>query len=200
MSASTCCLIRSTWWFKKNANNRHFNILYGWHSCIGWNMFLYQSKQGISLGAKVHLTILIGFVVAFVVWGFMLDRFTPALYRHTRTDIFMAWFIEIRYQLATHLAGNCYLPGDSNNRQSVYFFRKTPCKAPFLISLTIFLCVVGLSKIQLSRFNPKYIVNPNPVRTNKSLMQHNIDSTLDAYDLRNIKTVDMTIKLDARRT
>ena len=28
-------------------------------------------------------------------------------------------------------------------------------------------------------------------------MQHNIDATLDAYDLKNIKTVDLTIKLDA---
>ena len=28
-------------------------------------------------------------------------------------------------------------------------------------------------------------------------MQHNINATLDAYDLKNIKTVDMTIKPDA---
>ncbi|TAL43332.1 MAG: UPF0182 family protein, partial [Methylovulum sp.] len=35
----------------------------------------YQSKE-FPLGAKVHLLVLIGFVVAFVVWGFMLRRFS----------------------------------------------------------------------------------------------------------------------------
>ncbi|MGZ8161940.1 MAG: UPF0182 family protein, partial [Methylobacter sp.] len=43
----------------------------------------------------------------------------------------------------------------------------------------------------------KYIVNPNPVKTEKPFMQHNIDATLDAYDLKNIKTIDLTIKLNA---
>jgi uncharacterized membrane protein (UPF0182 family) len=41
------------------------------------------------------------------------------------------------------------------------------------------------------------IVNPNPVKAEGVFMQHNIDATLDAYDLKNIKTVDMTIKPDA---
>ena len=43
----------------------------------------------------------------------------------------------------------------------------------------------------------KYIVNPNPVKTEKPFMEHNIKATLDAYDLKKIKIVDMPIKLDA---
>jgi len=78
------------------------------------------------------------------------------------------------------------------------FSEKHRVKAPFLIALTLFLCVAGLPKVQfIPDLIQKYIVNPNPVKTNKSLMQHNIDATLAAYDLKNIKTVDMTIKLDA---
>jgi hypothetical protein len=80
------------------------------------------------------------------------------------------------------------------------FSEKHRVKAPFLISLGLFLCVAALPKIQfIPDLIQKYIVNPNPVKANKSLMQYNIDATLAAYDLKNIKTVDLSIKLDASK-
>lgn len=43
----------------------------------------------------------------------------------------------------------------------------------------------------------RFMVNPNPVKTEKPFMQQNINATLAAYDLENIKTIEMTVKLDA---
>ncbi|TAL45513.1 MAG: UPF0182 family protein, partial [Methylovulum sp.] len=71
-------------------------------------------------------------------------------------------------------------------------------KTPFILSFTAFLVVSALPKVEfIPGIIQKYIVNPNPVRTEKPFIQHNIDATLDAYDLKNVKTVEMTIKLDA---
>jgi uncharacterized membrane protein (UPF0182 family) len=162
------------------------------------HVFIPNQSAEFPLGAKVHLTILIGFVVAFVVWGFMLDRFT-LLYTNIHEPVFYGpGFVEIRYQLPLIWLEIITFVLTAITAGLFIFSEKHRVKAPFLIALTLFLCVSGLPKIQLiPDLIQKYIVNPNPVQSNKALIQHNIDSTLAAYDLNNIKTVDMTIKLDA---
>ena len=152
------------------------------------------------LGAKIHLTVLIGFVVAFVVWGFMLDRYT-LLYTNTHEPVFYGpGFIEIRYRLPLIWLGIFAFLATAITAGLLVFSEKHRIKTPFFISLTLFLCAVGLPKVQfIPELIQKYIVNPNPVKTNKPFMQQNIDATLAAYDLKNIKTVDMTIKLDAAK-
>jgi len=162
------------------------------------HIFVPDQNKEFPLGAKVHLTILIGFVVAFVVWGFMLQRFS-LLYTDTHEPVFYGpGFIEIRYHLPLIWLGIVTFLATAITAGLFIFSERHRVKAPFLISLTIFLCVLGLPKIQfIPDLIQKYIVNPNPVSSQKSLLQHNIDATLTAYDLRNIKTVDLSIKLDA---
>ncbi len=162
------------------------------------HIFVPDQIKEFPLGAKVHLTILIGFVVAFVVWGFMLQRFS-LLYTDTHEPVFYGpGFVEIRYKLPLIWLGIVTFLATALTAILFIFSEKHRIKAPFLISLTVFLCVLGLPEVQfIPDLIQKFIVNPNPVKSNKSFMQHNIDATLDAYDLRNIKTVDLTIKLDA---
>ncbi|MEI6066519.1 MAG: UPF0182 family protein [Methylococcaceae bacterium] len=164
------------------------------------HIFIPNQNKEYPLGSKVHLTLLICFVVAFVVWGFMLDRFT-LLYTDSHEPIFYGpGFVEIRYQLPLIWLQIVAFVATAITAGLFIFSEKHRIKAPFLITLTIFLCVTGLPKIQLiPDLIQKFIVNPNPVKTNKSFMQYNIDATLDAYDLKNIKTVDMTINLNAAK-
>ena len=164
------------------------------------HIFVPNQNKEFPVGAKVHLTVLIGFVVAFVVWGFMLQRFS-LLYTDTHEPVFYGpGFIEIRYKLPLIWLGIVTFLATAVSAVLFIFSEKHRIKAPFLISLIAFLCMVGLPKVQaIPDLIQKYIVNPNPVKSNKSLMQHNIDATLAAYDLKNIKTVDMTIKLDATK-
>lgn len=156
-----------------------------------------QSKE-FPLGAKIHLTILIGFVVLFVVWGFLLQRFS-LLYTGTHEPIFYGpGFVEVRYQLPLIWLGIFTFLATAVTASLFIFSEKHRIKTPLLIALAAFLCVLGLPKVQLiPDLIQKYIVNPNPVKMEKPFMQHNIDATLDAYDLKNIKTIDLPIKLDA---
>ena len=165
-----------------------------------WLEHIFVPNQRIEypVGAKVHLIILIGFVVAFVVWGFMLQRFS-LLYTNSHEPIFYGpGFVEIRYQLPLIWLGIVTFLATAITASLFIFSEKHRIKAPFLISLVAFLCVLGLPKVEFIPYLiQKFIVNPNPVKAEKPFIQHNIDATLDAYDLRNIKTLDMTVKLDA---
>jgi len=162
------------------------------------HVFIPNQNKEYHIGAKIHLTVLIGFVVAFVVWGFMLQRFS-LLYTDTHEPVFYGpGFIEIRYKLPLIWLGIVTFLATAVTAILFIFSEKHRIKTPLFISLTAFLIALGLPKVQfIPDLIQKIIVNPNPVKANKSLMQHNIDSTLDAYDLRNIKTIDLSIKLDA---
>ncbi len=162
------------------------------------HVFVPNQNKEYHLGAKIHLTVLIGFVVAFVVWGFLLQRFS-LLYTDTHEPVFYGpGFVEIRYKLPLIWLGIVTFLATAVTAILFVFSEKHRIKAPFLISLITFLCVLGLPEVQfIPDLIQKFIVNPNPVKSNKSFMQHNIDATLDAYDLKNIKTVDLSIKLDA---
>ncbi len=164
------------------------------------HIFIPNQSSEFPLGAKIHLTVLIGFVVAFVVWGFMLDRYT-LLYTNSHEPVFYGpGFIEIRYQLPLIWLQIITFMATAVTAGLFIFSEKHRIKTPFLIALAFFLCAIALPKIKfIPDLLQTYIVNPNPVKSNKSLMQHNIDSTLAAYDLNNIKTIDMTIKLDATK-
>ncbi|MEQ1528169.1 MAG: UPF0182 family protein [Methylococcales bacterium] len=156
-----------------------------------------QSKE-FPLGAKVHLTILIGFVVAFVVWGFTLDRFS-LLYTNSHEPVFYGpGFVEIRYKLPLIWLAAITFIATAVTAILFIFSEKHRIKTPFFIASAAFLCVLALPKVAfIPEFIQRYIVNPNPVKTEKPFMKHNIDATLAAYDLKNVTTVDMSIKLNA---
>ena len=164
------------------------------------HFFIPNQNKEYPLAAKAHLTVLMSFVVAFVVWGFILNRFT-LLYTNTNEPIFYGpGFVEMWYQLPLIWLAIISFIATAISAGFLVFSEKHHVKAPFLISLTIFLCALGLPNLKfIPNSIQKYIVNPNPVETNKSFMQENINSTLNAYDLTNINMIDLSIKLDATK-
>ena len=162
------------------------------------HFFIPNQKKEYPLAAKAHLTILIGFVVAFIVWGFMLNRFS-LLYTDSNEPIFYGpGFVEMWYQLPLIWLAIISFLATALSAGLFIFSEKHRIKGPFLISFIIFLCAIGLPNLQfIPNTLQKYIVSPNPVQTNKSFIQQNIDATLNAYDLNNINTVDLSIKLNA---
>ncbi len=162
------------------------------------HIFVPDQNKEFPLGAKVHLTILISFVVAFVVWGFMLQRFS-LLYTDIHEPVFYGpGFVEIRYKLPLIWLGIVTFLATAVTAILFIFSERHRIKAPFFIALAFFLLALGLPEIQfIPDLIQKFIVNPNPVKANKPFMQYNIDATLDAYDLRNVNTIDLSIKPDA---
>jgi len=155
-------------------------------------------KREFALGAKIHLTVLAFFVFAFVVWWFFLERFS-LLYTDSHEPVFFGpGFVEIRYQLPLIWLGIVTFSITVLTGGLFIFSEKHRIRAPFFISLVSFLCVLGLPRLQvIPDLLQKYLVNPNPVRTEGAFMKNNIDATLAAYGLYEVDTVDVDIKLDA---
>lgn len=170
--------------------------------CLYWleHIFVPNQNKELAVGAKIHLTILIGFVVLFVVWGFLLDRFS-LLYVDTHEPVFFGpGFVEIRYQLPLIWLSIITFVATSVTAIIFIFSEKHRVKAPFIISILAFCAVLGLQKVQLiPDLMTQFIVKPSPVTTEKAFMENNITATLDAYDLNNIKTEEFSVKLDASK-
>ena len=160
--------------------------------------YIPDQRKSYPKGAKIHLTLLIGFVVAFVLWGFMLERFA-LLYTDNHEPIFFGpGFIEVRYQLPLIWAAMATFLIFALAAIQFVHSEKHDKPQPLWISLFIFLAVWQTPNLQfIPEALQRFVVNPNPVKAEKEFMQHNINATLAAYDLQNIKTVEMTVKLDA---
>ncbi|MFZ2449438.1 MAG: UPF0182 family protein [Methylovulum miyakonense] len=177
-------------------------LIFGMVTALYWleHALIPNQRKEYPLGAKIHLTLLIGFIVAFVVWGFMLQRFA-LLFNDSHEPIFYGpGFVELRYQLPLiWLAIGTFLAMALS--ASLYIFSpKHRIKTPFILSLSAFLFALVLPNIEfIPQIIQRYIVNPNPVKAEKPFIQHNINATLDAYQLRNVKQMDVSINLNAAK-
>ncbi len=177
-------------------------LLFIFVACLYWleHIFVPNQNQEFPLGAKIHLTILIAFVVLFVVWGFLLDRFS-LLYVDTHEPVFFGpGYIELRWQVVLIWLSIVTFIATSVSAILFIFSEKHRVKTPFIISVSIFLSVLGLQHVEtIPNLINTFIVKPSPVSTEKDYMLNNIDATLDAYDLKNIKTVSFTVEVDASK-
>ncbi len=120
------------------------------------HIFVPNQSREFPLGAKVHLVVLMGFVVLFVVWGFMLQRFS-LLYDSSHEPVFFGpGFTEIRYKLPLIWLSIITFLATAISASLFIFSEKHRIKAPFLISLTFFLFVsVAAQGAAYSQFNSK---------------------------------------------
>ena len=176
------------------------SVLFSGIGILYWleHNFIPNQNKAYPLAVKVHLTILLSFVVGFVVWGFMLERFN-LLYTETHKPIFYGpGYLEIIYDLKIIWLKIATFIATAISFGLLIFSTEHRIKKPFFITFSLF---IGAMAIPYAQFIPdsinRYLVNPNPVSTNKPFMQQNIDSTLTAYNLNNINTVDASIQLNA---
>lgn len=158
-----------------------------------------QSKQ-FPLGAKVHLAVLFAFVVLFVVWGFLLERFS-LLYSDGNEPVFFGpGFVELRYQLPLIWLEVCFFLAIAVSLIFYAFSERHRSKTPSILAALGFLAVWGLQGSHtLPELIEKFIVKPNFTRTEGDSIRHNIDATMAAFDLNNIKIVDFQVNLDATK-
>jgi uncharacterized membrane protein (UPF0182 family) len=177
-------------------------ILFFLVTALYWieHIFVPNQNKEYPLGAKIHLTILIGFIVLFVTWGFALDRFS-LLYVSSHEPVFFGpGFVELRYQLPLIWLSIVSIVAVFVAVVIYIFSPQHRSTIPIFIGIGGFLLALGLQNIPIipSLIN-SLIVKPNPVLTEGQFMESNIKATLDAYDLKNINIVDYQIKLDATK-
>ncbi|MGZ4959239.1 MAG: UPF0182 family protein [Methylomonas sp.] len=159
--------------------------------------FIPNQSREFPFGAKVHLTILAGFVALFVVWGFLLDRFS-LLYSSSQEPVFFGpGFIDLRYHLPLIWLEIFTFLAFAGAAVFYVFSERHRSLTPMVVTALGFALVIGLQNSEsITDGIDKFIVKPNPTRTQGPSMLYNIDATLAAYDLNNIKTVDFTVNLD----
>lgn len=175
---------------------------FGLTGVLYWIEHRFIPNQGreFPFGAKIHLTVLFVFVVFFVAWGFMLDRFS-LLYAHSREPLFFGpGFVDIRYRLPLIWLSVLAFLSIAALIVFYVFSEQHRSKTPIVIAVLSFVALLGLKN---SSFIPemieKFIVKPNPTRTEGQFMQYNIDATMAAYDLININTIQLPINVDATK-
>lgn len=156
-----------------------------------------QSKE-FPIGAKIHLAVLFGFVVLFVAWGFMLDRFS-LLYSDASEPVFFGpSFVDLRYRLPLIWLSAISFLAFAGSLLFYVFSERHRSKLSIAVSALFFAAVLGLkSSALIPELIEKFIVKPNFTRTETDSIRYNIDATLAAYDLNNIHSVDFTVNLDA---
>ncbi len=162
------------------------------------HIFVPNQNTEYPLGAKIHLAILLSFIVLFVEWGFFLDRFA-LLYVYEHEPVFFGpGFIELRYDLPLIWVTIVAFLAIAITSCVFIFSEKHRAKSPIILSLIIFLTVLGLQKVEfIPNLIEQVIVEPNPVKAEKDFMLNNIEATLNAYALNKVNTVDFNVKVDA---
>ncbi len=175
-------------------------ILFVLVACLYWleHVFVPNQSQEFPIGAKIHLGVLLGFVVLFVTWGFLLDRYSLLFVSSHEPVFFGPGFVDMRYILPLIWLSIIFFLASAIAAGLFIFSEKHRIKWPLIVSLALFASTIGLQKVQtIPDLINKFIVQPNPVKAEGTFMQYNIDATLAAYALTKIKTIDFEVALDA---
>ncbi len=170
-------------------------------TAIYWleHYFVPDQKKEFPRGAKIHLTILYGFVILFVVWGLLLDRFSLLYYSNHQPVFFGPGFVEVRYLLPLIWIGIATFICASIAGIVHFYSRDKKSLITSIVFLVVFFASLGMQKVKsIPDLINTFIVKPNPVTTEGVFMKNNIVATYSAYDLGRINIIDYQVKVDPR--
>ncbi|WP_428353290.1 UPF0182 family protein [Methyloprofundus sp.] len=177
-------------------------ILFFLVTALYWleHVFVPNQNKEYPLGAKVHLVILLGFTILFVIWGLFLDRFS-LLYVDSHEPVFFGpGFVELRYELPLIWLSIISVLVLFVSVVINIFSRHHRSAMPIYFALAGLLTSLGLQNLPfIPSLIDSFIVRPNPVLTEGKFMENNIQATLDAFALENINIIDYKVNLDASK-
>lgn len=150
-----------------------------------------SEKKDWPIGAKIHLGVMVFITALIVAWGLVLDR-QSLLYTAVHEPVFFGpGFVELRYvlpmiwlQVASLMAGTLF---------GISFFQTGKGLKPMLGFVVILLLSFGLRHTDyIPKILDRFIVKPNPVKIEQQFMENNIKASLAAYDLDQVKTIEVT--------
>ncbi|MEE9424659.1 MAG: UPF0182 family protein [Methylococcales bacterium] len=154
------------------------------------------AKRGktLPMGSVIHRILLIGFVCAWVVWGFLLQRFN-LLYSDAHEPLFYGpGWVEMRYHLPLiWLAVISFIITAYAAIMIVLTDGKRGTKV-LLASLVVLAISIALRVIPaIPKIIDDYVVIPNQFRLEKQFINNNIKATLNAYKLDQAKSVKIPL-------
>jgi len=147
-------------------------------------------KREWPIGARIHLSGLVIITSLIVAWGFILERFSLLYTDVHEPQFFGPGFIELRYHLPLIWLSVLTLLG-AVIAGLIYVHRGKGLTTALGLAL-VFAASVGIRQIGfIPGLIDRFVVKPNPVKIEQEFMKNNIDATLAAYDLNDIKTIDV---------
>ena len=146
-------------------------------------------------GARLHLSALVIITGLILAWGFMLERY-ELLHATSHEPVFYGpGFVEIRYYLP--LIWVMILSLIAGVIAMVVHFNHGKGLITAGVCVLAFGAAWGLRQFDvLPDLLNRFVVRPNPVKAEREFMRWNIDATLEAYDLKELETVDVTAATD----
>ncbi len=142
------------------------------------------------VGAKIHMAGLVMLTTLILAWDSILDRFKLLYTEVHEPQFFGPGFVELRYHLPLIWVSVLALIGVGI--AGLYYLNRRRGMPVLLALAAVYVVSIGLRHIDaIPRMIDRFIVKPNPVKTEREFMKNNIDATLAAYDLNNIKILDM---------
>ncbi|MCK5898250.1 MAG: UPF0182 family protein [Methylococcales bacterium] len=164
------------------------------------HIFVPDQSAAYPFGAKIHLAILIGFIVIFVLTGFFLDRFALLYVNAHEPDFFGPGFVEIRYELPLIWVAVLSFLMIAVTAIIFLFSKEHRKKWPLYLPTAVFLGILLLQSVEfIPALLRKFIVTPNLVNVEKRFIENNIKATSDAYGLNQIKVVEVETFVDASK-
>ena len=144
-------------------------------------------KKNYPVGVKVHLSLLLIFLVGHSVWGWLLERFSLLYVDDHLPQFFGPGFVDLRYQLPliwlkilTFICLVSLLVFYFSSKKKLSIFPITSC-------IMFFGVLVGLQHWSgIPDLMSKYFVKPNPVSMERAFIENNIEASLAAYKINNI--------------
>ncbi|MBT4766407.1 MAG: COG1615 family transporter, partial [Methylococcales bacterium] len=141
--------------------------------------YIPAQKKNYPVGVKLHISLLLVFLVIHSVWGWLLERFSLLYVDDHLPEFFGPGFVELRYQLPLIwlkiitficLVALVATYFSSKSKRSVF---------PMTLCVLFFAVLVGLQLWPvIPDFVSKYFVKPNPVSMERAFMENNIEATL----------------------
>ncbi|MGH8557890.1 MAG: UPF0182 family protein [Methylococcales bacterium] len=150
--------------------------------------------EGHPRGVQIHLTGLVLAMCLLVGWGFMLQRF-GLLYENVHEPVFFGpGFVEANYHLPLIWTTLLAFLGAALSAIILIHSHGRAGKWPLSGFLALFLVTLGLRNVSIMPdLMTKFIVQPNPVKSEQRYIQNNIDATLAAYKLTDVKDLDFEV-------
>lgn len=157
------------------------------------NRLLCKENQQLATGARVHLTILVFIVLAIQVWGYFLQKYGLLYLNDPATVFFGPGFVEMWfYQPLIWLKILFFTLASLALVRFIHLHKGGKLFAALAI---VFVLVCGLEH---TRFIPRMIdqlmVKPNEMARQSPYIQNNINATLDAFDLADVKEKQYEVK------
>lgn len=162
-----------------------------------WVAFRQLNKryEELPAGVKIHLTLLILFIVAILAWSISLERFDILYVDRHEPVYFGPGFVETKFQLPLIWLNFLFFLLTAAAAIS-YLYRRRGLKL-MSVCAAIYIAMVAIKHTHwVPALIDRFYVAPNPVTAERNNIAYNIEATLQAFGLDQVETVDYPLNRD----